>query len=93
MRVYDKKVETENMLKLWIDSANTDIKEKYGNTMQILEEAYEKNTKIALNRTYLTEAIFQGPEILSFSYTMKNRINALPKDKEAKSQAIRKLKK
>jgi len=93
MRVYDKKVETENMLKLWIDCANTDIKEKYGNTMQILEEAYEKNTKVALNRTYLTEAIFQGPEILSFSYTMKNRINALPKDKEAKSQAIRKLKK
>ena len=93
MKVYDKKVETENMLKLWIDSANTDIKEKYGNTMQILEEAYEKNTKVALNRTYLTEAIFQGPEILSFSYTMKNRINALPKDKEAKSQAIRKLKK
>ena len=93
MKVYDKKVETENMLKLWIDSANTDIKEKYGNTMQILEQAYEKNTKVALNRTYLTEAIFQGPEILSFSYTMKNRINALPKDKEAKSQAIRKLKK
>ena len=93
MRVYDKKVETENMLKLWIDSANTDIKEKYGNTLQILEEAYEKNTKVALNRTYLTEAIFQGPEILSFSYTMKNRINALPKDKEAKSLAIRKLKK
>lgn len=93
MRVYDKKVETENMLKLWIDSANTDIKEKYGNTMQMLEEAYEKNTKVALNRTYLTEAIFQGPEILSFSYTMKNRINALPKDKEAKSLAIRKLKK
>ena len=94
MRVYDKKVETENKLRSWIDSSrNPNIKEKYGNTMQILEEAYEKNTKIALNRTYLTEAIFQGPEILSFSYTMKNRINALPKDKEAKSQAIRKLKK
>jgi len=94
MKVYDKKVETENKLRSWIDSSsNQNIKEKYGNTMQILEEAYEKNTKIALNRTYLTEAIFQGPEILSFSYTMKNRINALPKDKEAKSQAIRKLKK
>jgi len=94
MRVYDKKVEIENKLRSWIDSSsNPNAKEKYGNTMQILEEAYEKNTKIALNRTYLTEAIFQGPEILSFSYTMKNRINALPKDKEAKSQAIRKLKK
>jgi hypothetical protein len=94
MRVYDKKAETENKLRNWIDnSSNPNAKEKYGNTMQIIEEAYEKNTKIALNRTYLTEAIFQGPEILSFSYTMKNRINALPKDKEAKSQAIRKLKK
>ena len=94
MRVYDKKVEIEDRLKSWIDSSsNPNTKENYGNTMQILEEAYEKNTKIALNRTYLTEAIFQGPEILSFSYTMKNRINALPKDKEAKIQAIRKLKK
>ena len=94
MRVYDKKVEIENKLRSWVDSSNNpNAKEKYGNTMKILEEAYEKNTKIALNRTYLTEAIFQGPEILSFSYTMKNRINALPKDKEAKSQAIRKLKK
>ena len=93
MRVYDKKVEIEDRLKSWIDSSNLNTKENYGNTMQILEEAYEKNTKIALNRTYLTEAIFQGPEILSFSYTMKNRINALPKDKEEKIQAIRKLKK
>jgi len=94
MRVYDKKVETENRLRSWIDSSsNPNTKKKYGNTMQILEEAYEKNTKIALNRTYLNEAIFEGSEILSFSYTMKNRINALPKDKEAKSQAIRKLKK
>ena len=94
MRVYDKKVETENKLTRWIDgSSSPNAKEKYGYTMQILEEAYEKNTKIALNRTYLTEAIFQGPEILSFSYTMKNRINALPKDKEAKIQEIRKLKK
>jgi len=94
MRVYDKKVEIEDRLKSWIDSSsNPNTKENYGNTMQILEEAYEKNTKIALNRTYLTEAIFQGPEILSFSYTMKNRINALPKDKEEKIQAIRKLKK
>ena len=94
MKVYDKKVEIENKLRSWIDSSrNPNIKERYSNTMQILEEAYEKNTKIALNRTYLTEAVFQGPEILSFSYTMKNRINALPKDKEAKSQAIRKLKK
>ncbi|MDC0029162.1 S46 family peptidase [bacterium] len=94
MRVYDKKVETENRLRSWIDnSSNPNTKKKYGNTMQILEEAYEKNTKIALNRTYLNEAIFQGPEILSFSYTIKNRINALPKDKEEKSQAIRKLKK
>ncbi|MDC1024981.1 S46 family peptidase [Flavobacteriales bacterium] len=94
MRVYNKKVETENRLRSWIDnSSNPNTKKKYGNTMQILEEAFEKNTNIALNRTYLNEAIFQGPEILSFSYTMKNRINALPKDKEAKGQAVRKLKK
>ena len=93
MRVYSKKLAIENSFENWVNNGDSVRAEKYSDVLSELEKAYEKNKKIAFNRTYLTEAIFQGPEILSFSYTMKNRINALPKDKEKRTEGLRKLKK
>ena len=93
MRVYSKKLAIENSFENWVNNGDSVRAEKYSGVLHVLEKAYEKNKKIAFNRTYLTEAIFQGPEILSFSYTMKNRINALPKDKEKRTEGLRKLKK
>ena len=82
----------ENEFRAWVES-NENNKIKYDNVLESLEESYERNKKIALNRTYLTETIFQGSEILSFSYTMKNRINSLAKSGEERTEGIRKLKK
>lgn len=93
MRVYSKKLAIENSFENWVNNGDSVRAEKYSDVLSELEKAYEKNKKIAFNRTYLTEAIFQGPEILSFSYTMKNRINALPKDKDKRTEGLRKLKK
>ena len=93
MRVYSKKLAIENSFENWVNNGDSVRAKKYLGVLTKLEKAYEKNKKIAFNRTYLTEAIFQGPEILSFSYTMKNRINALPKDKEKRTEGLRKLKK
>ena len=93
MRVYSKKLDIENSFESWVNNGDSVRAKKYSSVLTELEKAYEKNKKIAFNRTYLTEAIFQGPEILSFSYTMKNRINALPKDKEKRTEGLRKLKK
>ena len=93
MRVYSKKLDIENSFENWVNNGDSVRAKKYSGVLPELEKAYEKNKKIAFNRTYLTEAIFQGPEILSFSYTMKNRINALPKDKEKRTEGLRKLKK
>ena len=93
MRVYSKKLAIENSFENWVNNGDSVRAKKYLGVLTELEKAYEKNKKIAFNRTYLTEAIFQGPEILSFSYTMKNRINALPKDKEKRTEGLRKLKK
>ena len=92
MRVYEKKLNIENNFKSWVESSE-DLQKKYSSVLPMLEDAYKRNKKIAFNRTYLTEAIFQGPEILSFSYTMKNRINALPKAKEERVEELRKLRK
>ena len=93
MRVYSKKLDIENSFENWANNGDSVRAKKYSGVLTELKKAYEKNKKIAFNRTYLTEAIFQGPEILSFSYTMKNRINALPKDKEKRTEGLRKLKK
>ena len=93
MRVYSKKLDIENSFQNWVNNGDSVRAKKYSDVLPELEKAYEKNKKITFNRTYLTEAIFQGPEILSFSYTMKNRINALPKDKQKRTEGLRKLKK
>ena len=92
MRVYDKKIAIENEFISWVGQGENKITKKYIGVLDSLKEAYQKNKEIALVRTYLTEAIFQGAEILSFSYTMKNRINTLPKEKEKRKVALKKIK-
>ena len=93
MGVYKKKSVIEDRFRYWVEKSDSSTKAKYSNVLGNIENAYSDNKRIALNRTYLTEAIFQGAEIMSFSYTMKNRINALPKDKKERLIALRKLKK
>ena len=93
MKVFDKKKDIENAFKEWVESGDSSVQEKYGNVLEMIESAYNKNKRIALNRTYLNEAVFQGSEILYFSYMMKNRIASLPKDKKERLTSIRKLKK
>ena len=93
MGVYKKKSVIEDRFRYWVEKSDSSTKAKYSNVLGNIENAYSDNKRIALNRTYLTEAIFQGSEIMSFSYTMKNRINALPKDKKERLIALRKLKK
>lgn len=93
MKVFDKKKDIENTFEEWVESGDSSVQEKYGNVLEMIESAYNKNKRIALNRTYLNEAVFQGSEILYFSYMMKNRIASLPKDKKERLTSIRKLKK
>jgi len=93
MGVYKKKSVIEEQFRNWVGESDSSTKAKYSNVLENMESAYSYNKRIALNRTYLTEAIFQGAEIMSFSYSMKNRINGLPKDKKERVIAIRKLKK
>ena len=93
MKVFDKKKDIENAFEEWVKSGDSSVQEKYGNVLEMIESAYNKNKRIALNRTYLNEAVFQGSEILYFSYMMKNRIASLPKDKKERLTSIRKLKK
>ena len=92
MRVYDKKVAIENDFRAWIAEDVTRY-EKYGEALDLIESAYKTNKRIALNRTYLNEAVFMGAEIMYFAFRMNKAIAGLPdKDKE-RNIAIRAIKK
>ncbi|HJN63648.1 MAG TPA: S46 family peptidase [Flavobacteriales bacterium] len=80
MRVYDKKRKIEGTFRVWVASGDDKRQAKYGNALDLIEDAYFANRKINVPRTYLNEAVFQGAEILYFSFMMNNRFSALPKE-------------
>ena len=88
MRVYDKKREIEGTFRVWVASGDDKRQAKYGDALDLIEDAYFANRKINIPRTYLNEAIFQGAEILYFSFMMNNGFSALPKEdgKEKREQ-------
>ena len=61
--------------------------------MDLIEDAYFANRKINVARTYLNEAVFQGAEILYFSFMINNMVSRLPKeDSKERSEQIKDLK-
>ncbi len=85
MKVYDKKVEMENKFTDWVNSGDLKRYEKYGNTLNLIQEAYEDNRELNVSRTYLNEAIFQGAEIMYFSFIMNRKLANIPTGKEEKT--------
>ena len=84
MKVYDKKVEIENKFTDWVNSGDEQRYEKFGNTLNLIKEAYEDNRELNISRTYLNEAIFQGAEIMYFSFVMNRKLANVPTDKDEK---------
>jgi hypothetical protein len=91
MKVVDKKLAIEENFKAW--SKEEEKAEKYGDALDLIEEAYRANKNIELNRTYLNEAIFRGSEIMYWSFSMHRAIAKLPKEERERSRALREIKK
>jgi hypothetical protein len=92
MKVTDKKIAIENDFRSWLDN-NDSAATKYGEALDLIESAYNRNKNITVNRTFLNEAVFQGAEILYWSFKMHRAISSLPEDEKERSIAIRKIKK
>jgi hypothetical protein len=92
MKVTDKKIAIENDFRSWLDN-NDSAAAKYGEALDLIENAYNRNKNITVNRTFLNEAIFQGAEILYWSFKMHRAISSLPEDEKERNIAIRKIKK
>ena len=93
MKVYDKKVEIENNFTDWVNSGDETRYEKYGNALNLIEQAYEQNSKICIARTYLNEAVFQGAEIMYFSFLMNRKLANIPEDEKEKRKFMKEIKK
>ena len=86
MKVHDKKVAIEDDFRSWVAEDQSRV-DKYGEALNLIESAYNTNKKIALNRTYLNEAVFQGSEIMYWSFKMNRAIAALPAAKSLNGRA------
>ena len=93
MKVYDKKIAIQDQFTEWVNSGDENRYEKYGNVLNIIEEAYEQNKKINIARIYLNEAIFQGAEIMYFSYLMNRKLENIPTDEKERRKLMKEIKK
>ena len=88
MKVYDKKLNIEKNFLDWVNTGESKRHEKYHDVLDRIDSAYQLNEQINVARIYLNEAIFQGPEILYFSWRMNNNIKFLSKDAEERNAAL-----
>ncbi|MFB6318806.1 S46 family peptidase [Saccharicrinis sp. FJH54] len=70
LHVLQKKRELENKFTFWVNR-NEERKEKYGEALPLLEEAYTRRAPQNKARNYLRESLISGTEIYLFAYRAK----------------------
>ncbi|MGM0647853.1 MAG: S46 family peptidase, partial [Bacteroidota bacterium] len=79
LKVPQKKAELENKLTEWIERT-PERKEKYGNALKHIEDAYKVLNQYAVHQYYFIEAIYQGPEVFGFSRNFETVEGLLEKE-------------
>ncbi|MBK5284636.1 MAG: S46 family peptidase [Bacteroidia bacterium] len=87
-KVYDKKKQGEADFTTWVN-ADDARKKLYGSSLGEIEQSYKDVRPYTLHRTYINEAMFQGPEILFLAFRFK-ALDELLKNKETKPEEISK---
>jgi len=88
LKVADKKRRLESDFNQWLDN-NPAMAEKYGESLPLIQTAYENISEVNLARWYMIEAVLRGPEILGYANRF-NKLVELLDDKEADKEAIQK---
>jgi hypothetical protein len=94
LKTYDAKKAIEDKFTEWVNSSNTN-KEKYGEALTDIANAYAELSKYTKTRYYFTEGLSRGIEILSFAGRFENLYNEYSKeipDTGKISKAIKTLK-
>jgi hypothetical protein len=86
LHVKEKKQQEEAGFSSWLNQ-NPDEKAKYGDALTLITNAYDKIKETNLARWYFFEAVYRGPEILSYARSF-DKLSKLLNDKEAKQEDI-----
>jgi len=89
LKVKEEKQQQEAEFENWLNQ-NPDKKEKYGEALTDLEKAYKEGiNKYTVPRIYFIEAVYRGPEILSYAASF-GRLKKLLENKESEPKKIEK---
>ncbi len=86
LNVIDKKEKLEEEFETWANS-NPQRREKYGDVLPSLKEAYKSRAPQYLAQNFIRECILRGTEILSFSLSASDLEKALEDEDEDKIKA------
>lgn len=85
--VVETKEQQEKQFTSWVN-ADATRKLKYGNVLTDMNQTYAELRNYNLSRTYLSEAVLQGPEIISFANGYAGLMKVL-ENKDAKPEDIK----
>ncbi len=86
LKVKEKKLAEEAEFSNWLNQ-NPVAKEKYGEALPLIADAYDEIEKTNLTRWYYREAIYYGPEILRYAKSFQ-KLEKMLHDKNAKDEDI-----
>ncbi len=88
-KVVESKEQLEKEFTTWVNASDS-RKAKYSNVLNDIANECKEARKYNLSRTYINEAILQGPEIIKFAYSFSGLMKALD-NKETKPEDIKAL--
>jgi len=80
LKVYEQKVAIEDNFREWVESS-PENREKYGQALPLIEDAYKVISQYALANVYYREAALRGPEIISYAAGFRALEEEMAKDK------------
>ena len=89
-KVYDRKVALEKEFTEWVN-ADDSRKAKYGNSLNLLAEAYAAYKPNVVGDVYIREAGLFGPDVVLYAYRMSRLLGALDKDPEGMTTRIKQM--
>jgi hypothetical protein len=92
-KVIDKKKATEKAFEKWIKAKKSERKEKYGDALTLIKDAYASRVELDKTMQYWDEVFYFGPEIISLGYKFTMLHGALNgKDKEKIDESVKSIK-
>ena len=83
LNVYGQKKDLETKFTKWVNEDDA-RKKKYGEAINLIAEHYKANSKNALAKTYLFEAIFSGSEMFTMPFDLRQLAGVLENSPENK---------